>query len=387
MNLLSGVKEDFHRPQKSPGSYEWWHFDGTDDQSGLSFSLQFYAGNLFSAYYQDNLKTYWQKTKSPLAAGGSVNTESFAPNPLDYCGVAFRIFRNDDLLGESLQEFSGKFLKASDRHGAVKLGPSRFNWDESGDPASYVITVQSPLQTKKGYLRARLFFTPLLKEIPDLPPPEIPSTHTWVLAAPLCHVEGTLQWCNALGDIEKEEVFMGKGYHDHHWGSVPLDRFIKSWHYGRSFIGDKTFIYSIQTPFNENEKTESVLLILNKDKVETINRTSQTRINSRRHNFFWLPYEKKISFNDSYALKINHKNILSDGPVSLIFQDQLEWKTSAESLEGSGISSYLYTPRLSNNLFFPMLKARTTVYIQPAEFPTGTINQPGDDVFTDRSAL
>ncbi|HXL73335.1 MAG TPA: hypothetical protein VN963_06890, partial [bacterium] len=205
MNLLSGVKEDFHRPQKSPGSYEWWHFDGTDDQSGLSFNLQFYAGNLFSAYYQDNLKTYWQKTKSPLAAGGSINTESLAPNPLDYCGVAFRIFRNDNLVGESLQEFSGKFLKASDHHGAVKLGPSRFNWDEGGAPPSYVITVQSPLQTKRGYLRARLFFTPLLKKIPDLPPPEIPSTHTWVLAAPLCHVEGTLQWCNALGDVEKEE--------------------------------------------------------------------------------------------------------------------------------------------------------------------------------------
>lgn len=165
MNLLSGVKQDFHRPQKSPGAYEWWHFDGTDDKTGLSFSLQFYAGNLFSAYYQDNLKTYWQKTKSPLMDNVTVKAESLKshpsvvspPNPLDYCGVSFRIFRKDILVGESLQEFSGAFLKASDRHGAVKLGPSRFNWDKEGNPASYVITVQSPLQGKKGYLGPACF--------------------------------------------------------------------------------------------------------------------------------------------------------------------------------------------------------------------------------------
>ena len=395
MNLLSGVSQDFHRPQKSPGSYEWWHFDGIDDKTGLSFSLQFYTGNLLSAYYQDNLKTYWQKTKSPLVDNASVKVESLEshppvvspPNPLDYCGVSFQIFRKGNLAGESLQEFSGKFLKASDRHGAVKLGPSRFNWDEEGNPASYVITVQSPLQGKKGYLRARLFFTPLLTEISTLPPPEIPSTHTWVLAAPLCHVEGTLQWCNALGEVVDEEGFIGKGYHDHHWGSVPLNRFVKSWHWGRAFIGDKTFIYSIQTPVNESEKIENVLLVLSKDKVETINRVSQTRLNNRRHNFFWLPYEKKLSFTDSYGLQIDHKNILSDGPVSLIFQDQFEWKTSSEFLKGSGISNYLYTPRLSSSFFFPMLKARTTVYIKPDEISTGSINQPGGDVFTDRSAL
>src|ERR1700679_1548109 len=148
MNLLSGVNQDFHRAQKSPGAYEWWHFDAADEKTGTSFSLQFFAGNLFSPYYQDNLKTYWQKTKSPLT--DNVPAENLAPNPMDYCGVAFRIFHKDNLAGEALEEFSGKFLKASDRYGAVKLGPSRFNWDEGGDPASYVITIQSPLRGSKG---------------------------------------------------------------------------------------------------------------------------------------------------------------------------------------------------------------------------------------------
>jgi carotenoid 1,2-hydratase len=392
MNLLSGVHQDFHRPQTSPGSYEWWHFDGTDGQTGLSFSLQFFAGNLFSAYYQDNLKNYWQKTKSPLISRESINKDASSfqssaitpPNPLDYCGIAFRVFRHEKLIGESLEEFSGKFLKASDHHGAVKLGPSRFNWDESGNPSSYVITVQSPRGRNKGYLRARLFFTPLLKEIPHLPSLEIPSTHTWVLAAPLCHVEGTLQWCDTLGNVVTEEPFIGRGCHDHHWGSVPLNRFVNSWHWGRSFIGDKTFIYSVQTPVNKNEKPDSFLLVLNKDKIETINRTSQTKLAGRRRNFFWLAYQKNLTFQETYTLNINHKNILSDGPAALIFQDQIEWKTPGETLKGSGMSNYLYTPRLSSRFFFPMLKARTMVYTQMED---AFLPPTPRDVFTDRSAL
>jgi carotenoid 1,2-hydratase len=387
MNLLSGVNQDFHRVQKSPGAYEWWHFDATDEKTDTSFSLEFFAGNLFSAYYQDSLKTYWQKTKSPLTITGATAAKNITPNPMDYCGVAFRIFHQDNLVGESLEEFSGKFLKASDRFSAVKLGPSRFNWDEGGNPASYVITVQSPLRNAKGYLRARLFFTPLVNEIPSLPPPEIPSTHTWVLAAPLCHVEGTLQWCDASGDVKKEEGFVGKGYHDHHWGTVPLDRFVKSWYWGRAFIGEKTFIYSAQTPINENEKVESVVLALEKGEFASINRTSEAQLGGQRRNFFWLPYAEKLSFTNLSQLRINHNLILSDGPVSLIFKDNIESKTSGIAIKGSGISNYLYTPRLSNRFFFPMLKAKTTVYTQIEEMNNPSINQPGSDVFTDRSAL
>src|SRR5258708_5948386 len=145
MNLLAGIEQDFHRPLQSPGAYEWWHFDGTDEKSGYAFSLQFFAGNLFSAYYQDSLKTYWEKTKSPLLEQ-STTAMPEAPNPLDYCGVAFRIFHQGRMVGEGLQEFSARFFKASDKEGAVLLRPNRFNWDKTRDPPSYVVTAQAPLK-------------------------------------------------------------------------------------------------------------------------------------------------------------------------------------------------------------------------------------------------
>jgi carotenoid 1,2-hydratase len=377
MNLLSGVEQDFHRPQKSPGAYEWWHFDGTDDKSGYSFSIQFHAGNLFSAYYQDNLKTYWEKTKSPL-------TDS--SNPLDYCGVSFRLFHQGNMVVESLQEFPQRSLKASDKHGAVLLGPNRFNWDQRGDPPSYVLTAQAPLRGGKTTVRARLFFTPLLKYQPTLPQPEIPSTHTWILAAPLCHVEGTLEWVNREGESSKEVHFVGQGYHDHHFGSVPLDRFVKSWHWGRAQAGDRTIIYSVQTPTQKQEANEGIFFVFEKDKPEiVINNETLFRLSKTEWNIFLVPYNQAIILlepetHGRFHMTVQHQNILSNGPAHLVFQDQLCWTHGQKGLWGSGMSNYLYTPRLSSRLFFPLLKGKSLI-IRPAE---NSAPPPPGDVSTTR---
>ena len=402
MNLLSGVQQDFHRPQTSPGAYEWWHFDGEDSRTGTSFSIQFFAGNLLSPYYQDSLKTYWEKTKSPLVDPSTVSTSSpqdrpadpsgqaaappppavSRPNPLDFCGVAIRLFHKGRMVGEALQEFSSKFLKASDQQGAVLLGPNRFNWDERGDPPSYVVTVQAPLRGGKKLLRARLFFTPLIGEIPALPKPKLHSTHTWVLAAPHCRVEGTLEWCGVGGEVEKEQGFIGKGYHDHHFGSVPLDRFVKGWHWGRVFLGDETLVYSVQIPSDSGESPSGFLLTAGKTEIQTWDVAFQ--LSKNRRNFFWLPYQKTLGFMDTHSLEINHDQILSDGPASLIFEDKVAWTQNGETLVGKGLSQYLYPSRLTSRFFFPMLKGKTTVYTEPQIKSTPS---PSGDVTTTRPDL
>lgn len=379
MNLLAGVEQDFHRPQKSPGAYEWWHFDGTDEKTGYSFVIQFHAGNLFSAYYQDSLRTYWKKTKSPLVDPAR---SPEAPNPLDYCGVSFRLFHKDRMVAESLQEFSQKSLKASDRHGAVLLGPNRFNWDQRGEPPSYVLTAQAPLQGRKTTVRARLFFTPLSKSFPAFPKPEIPSTHTWVLAAPLCHVEGTLEWVNSEGETKKETAFVGKGYHDHHIGSVPLDRFVKAWHWGRAFMGDSTLVYSVQIPPNDKEPIEGFLLATDSNKTNAWR--VAFKLSKRRWNIFGLSFQRTLEFADTQSLKVDHRQVLSEGPAYLIFEDKVQWSGDGTSLVGSGLSNLLYSPRLSNPLFFPMLKGKSLIMRPSGD---STLPPPSSDVSTTRPTL
>ena len=161
---------------------------------------------------------------------------------------------------EFLQEFDPDMLKASDKLPAVLLGSNRFNWDPAGDPPSYTVTLQgSKIGSPKSF-RVRLFFTP--KKMPAFPvtPSQGTPTHSWVLAAPRCHVEGTLQWCDREGDVVEESAFVGKGYHDHHFGSVPLDRFVKAWHWGRAFIGNETLIYPVQIPVGEEDVPEGIFL-------------------------------------------------------------------------------------------------------------------------------
>jgi carotenoid 1,2-hydratase len=378
MNLLSGVEQDFHRPQRTPGAYEWWHFDGTDDTSGLCFSAQFYAGHLLSPYYQESLARYWKETRSPLVAGGGPPRP---PNPLDYTGVAFRVFKGGDLLGEFLQEFDPGMLKASEREPALLLGSNRFNWIPDGDPPSYALTLQGKVERGLS-LRARLFFTPRELEVPLPPASETLPSHTWVLAAPLCHVEGTFEWCDAEGAVKKERKFVGRGYHDHHYGSVPLDRFVSAWHWGRAFLGEETLVYSMRLPRDEKEPPEGFLLAGSPSGTKA--RRVSFGLSQARRNFFWVPYHKGLGSTDVQDLRISHRRVLSDGPVSLLFGDEVEWAGNGPALKGGGMSNYLYTPRLSSRFFFPMLKGKTVKVARAALSGPGTLDQPGGDVFTDR---
>ncbi len=380
MNLLSGVEQDFHRPQTTPGGYEWWHFDGTDDNSGLSFSAQFYAGHLLSPYYQENLAAYWKGTKSPLVSGQA----PIPPNPLDHTGVIFRVFHKGNLIGEFLEEFDPGMLKASDHSPAVLLGPNRFNWLADGNPPSYALTLQGPIKNGRQSLRARLFFTPEKMNIPTLSPSEDWPTHTWVLAAPRCHVEGTLEWCDAEGEVKQEKVFVGKGYHDHHFGSVPPGQFVKAWYWGRAFLGAETLIYSLQVPVDKKESPWGFLFTAAKGEAQYWK--VSYKLSQGRRNVFWLPYFKKLGFTDAHSLEVEHCQVLSDGPATLTFEDRVSWQGEGKALQGTGQSQYLYLPRLGSRLFAPMIKGMTVKMSKPLANIT-TNDPPSSDVTTERPNL
>ncbi|HVM33236.1 MAG TPA: hypothetical protein VMU88_08900 [bacterium] len=377
MNLLSGVEQDFRRPQKSPGAYEWWHFDGVDDHSGYSFSAQFYAGNPLSPYYQEALRRYLRQARSPL-----VKRPTLAPpQPLDFCGVVFRLFHKGSLAGEFLQEFTPGQLKASEEAPAALLGPNRFHWDAGGNPPGYVVTLQGNTSARRS-LRARFFFAP--EKTQPLPGESLGNlpTHSWVLAAPLCRVEGTLQWCDAGGEVLSEIPLAGSGYHDHHFGSVPLNRFLKSWHWGHALLEGQTLVYSYQAPLAGDEKPKGLWMTLGKQECKVWDVAFEA--SRGRLNFFGLPYAKRLGFTDFDAVTIDHRDILCDGPFDLTFEDQVRWTNQGRLAAGRGFSRYLYPPRFSNPLFYPMLKGKTQILSKPGAAASG-----GDfgDVSTTRPDL
>lgn len=378
MNLLSSVEQDFHRPQKSPGAYEWWHFDGQDDHSGYSFSAQFYAGNPLSPYYQQALRRYLKETRSPLV-GASANTP---PQASDFCGVVFRVFPKSGRGDEFVQEFTPGQLKASEEQAAVLLGPNRFLWDASGDPPGYAMTLQGKI-SKGRSLRARLFFIP--ERTPTLPVQAfgtLPS-HTWILAAPRCRTEGAIQWCDDQGNVSAQMPWAGTGYHDHHFGTVPLDRFLKNWHWGHALLGSKTILYSRQEPLAADEKPQGLWMALDKNEFKV--RDAAFQVSRKRWSSFFLPYAQQLEFGNLDAFQVRHENILSDHPFALTLRDRIAWRGDGARLQGFGFSTVLYPPRFSNRFFYPLLKGMAQVLSKPDD-PSGA-SPPTDDVSTQRPDL
>jgi hypothetical protein len=61
----------------------------------------------------------------------------------------------------------------------------------------------------------------------------------WAIAQPRASVTGKL----ILNG--KEIPVSGQGYHDHNWGNAPLPDMYTDWYWGRIFLSDYTFVYSV----------------------------------------------------------------------------------------------------------------------------------------------
>jgi hypothetical protein len=147
-------------------------------------------------------------------------------------------------------------------------------------------------------------------------------------------------------------------------------------------LGNETLVYSVQIPAGKNEQPAGFLLTAGLSD----SRTWQVsyRLAKKWRNIFWLPFHKNLEFTDAQVLQIHHHRTLSGGPVSLFWEDRVRWVKEGKTLEGHGLSTYLYTPRLSNPFFFPMLKAKTIRLVKPAPGPPDSRDRPGGGIFFNR---
>lgn len=84
----------------------------------------------------------------------------------------------------------------------------------------------------------------------------------WVIAQPRAKVTGTLYLDG------KEIPVTGVGYHDHNWGNISLTDMYNYWYWGRIFLPDYTFIYSVgQMNDALGKKPSSVILAYKGEKL------------------------------------------------------------------------------------------------------------------------
>lgn len=84
----------------------------------------------------------------------------------------------------------------------------------------------------------------------------------WVVALPRAKVTGTLIFNG------REIPVTGAGYHDHNWGNVALTAMYNYWYWGRIYLPDYTFIYSVGEMTDAlGNKPISVILVYKGEKL------------------------------------------------------------------------------------------------------------------------
>lgn len=193
--------EDGLREQPRPGTLEWWYFDAhLDDGSALVVVFM---------------------TKPTDRSAGAIA-------PL----LKVQLTLPSGEIIEAHQPFPAEALRASRDQCDVQLGP---NWVR-GDLHRYELSSQSP------DLSMRLTLTDIV------PSSRIGTGKTligdkgdylgWLIAVPRGTVEGAITLRGQTRSVH------GEGYHDHNWGTIPFEDYLREWYWGRAYLGNYTVIFS-----------------------------------------------------------------------------------------------------------------------------------------------
>jgi hypothetical protein len=181
---------------RAPGGYECWRFAAIDSRGDRQVILTFEQGSATDADY---LRKYDRYRRRPTVVR--------PPVPRDWSRVSFALCERGQVVDQLEQRIAPHDVEASMDHPFVRMGASEFRFDGS----SYALKVPA-----MGELTFRPRFAHAAVELTF-------EKHHWVIAAPLCDVEGD---------------FTGIGYHDHRYGVAPLPREVRRWTSGHVLLDE-----------------------------------------------------------------------------------------------------------------------------------------------------
>ena len=195
---------------RSPGGYEWWYFDAEDAAGGLQFVAIFLEGFVFHPGY---LRRYARYRSRP--------TRHAPPLPGEYPCAYFAVYEGGRVLAQFMTQVRPGDFHATGEGPEVRVGDNRLG--RAGDGSlrlrlcarPWRLTWRGPRRTGSDQLSADLTFTPLLGK-PDgeadggpgrrrreqrtfLSREMTGAEHHWVIADPLCRVEGEIRLGGAGG--------------------------------------------------------------------------------------------------------------------------------------------------------------------------------------------
>ncbi len=232
----------------APGGYEWWYFDAEDVARDIYVAGILLDGFVFHPGY---LRAYSRYLKHP--------TRHRPPVARDYPCAYFVVYERGKIAHQFMTQYPpGALLAAKDRPD-VQIGPNRF-WREDGTlrlkltGTPWILTGMGPKTLTGQRLEGDFTLVPrsaeTVHERTFLSRAMTGAEHRWVIANPLCDVQGSIRVTGVGQDAPpaKEIRFTGRGYHDHNYGTGPLGPGLARWIWGRVLLDDRVVTFHYARP-------------------------------------------------------------------------------------------------------------------------------------------
>lgn len=330
--------------KKTPGSYEWWYFDGEDHKGEYQFVIIFYEGCPFSPDY----------IRSAEKHPDHIN--SFAE---EHPAVSISVYRNGKTIFYSLAEYSKTESTFNRDKISIKIGKSTLEGFIENEQLAFALRIEETLPTGEKFSGILRFSSPLPKN--DLLNSDedqgTTKSHIWNLTQPKAFVKGVIS-INQKDRHEKPIIFEGIGYHDHNIGSEPMRNAFKDWHWGRVHFLDMTLVYYIT---NQNGVSHPKAWLIGPDNASIIEETTDISIDGNKTNAFFLSAARRIIIKfKERNIQLNTEDVLDSGPFYYRFNTSAKLTSSIEDENQltSGISEYIRPDRIRKRIFWPLVRMR-----------------------------
>lgn len=350
MQILSDYRKDTRTEKVTPGSYEWWYFDGTDSRGRYGFTVIFYEGNPFSPRYIKRQKS--GRFKEPAKAE-------------DHPAVSISVYENRKPVYYSFTEFSPAECSFGMDQPGLRFGNHAMETEVRDDRLIYRLNLEEELASGDRLEGSVVF------ESPEVTGPDLGKAtgegHRWNLVQPSAHVTAELD-LSSFGRTGRRISFTGLGYHDHNTGGEPMKNEFLEWNWGRFHFEEGTLVYYIM---EQEDGSQHVAWLISPDNRRVVSRFKAISMEDRGWTRFGLRSPRKIVMSgDDADVTVQHTAVLDDGPFYQRFGSDafLNIKGSQQIESADGIAEYIRPERIHWRLFWPLTGMRIRYSKEPAHW-------------------
>lgn len=350
MRISTSLQHDVWHDLKEAGSYEWWYFDAVDEKNDLSIVAIWFSGFPFSPYYIHRYNKW-------VASGR--NGKNF-PNPLEHTAFSFNLYSKGTEVINFIKEGESSLFESSKENPYAKFEQNTFYYD--AEKKSYVLEFDFQMPARRKQVKGKIVFSiSTFDQTYDISEYSYGETqHSWILVSPKANVEGEIVVYNGVKNKLQKFNFIGNGYHDHNYGTLPMNTDIEKWYWGRAHTNNIEIVYYIISYKNKQHEPFAFLMAIENDKIVVLDNNFSLSEDGHKKNFFIPHYSQTVTLtNQDISFTVSHKQGLDIGPFYLRFKSNFSLKMpNGKNIEMNGISEFLDPGSIDSSFVRGLIKSK-----------------------------